>query len=187
MPVKVSEYIAQRLADHRVKHIFAISGAGNSHLLDSFAYHPDLKYICPHHEQAAVMAAIAYSRLSGRLGVALTTAGPGAANAITGVLNAWADSIPVLVIAGQEKAVHVAASNPLRMYGVQGFNFARTVEGMTKYAAVVDDPSMARYHLEKALLMATAGRPGPVWLDIPVDVQGALIEPEQLQTWCSRK
>lgn len=181
--MKVSDYVAQALADHNAKHIFAISGAGSAHLLDSVAYHPGLSYVCPHHEQAGVMAAIAYTRVSGRLGVMMTTAGPGAANAIIGVLNAWADSIPCLILSGQEKSVHARPSNPLRMWGVQGFNIVDTVKGFTKYAALVDRPETVRYHLEKALYLASEGRPGPVWIDIPVDVQAVQIDPEALESF----
>lgn len=178
--MKLSDYVAQTLAEHNARHIFAISGAGSAHLLDSVAYHPELSYVCPHHEQAGVMAAIAYTRVSGRLGVMMTTAGPGAANAIIGVLNAWADSIPCLILSGQEKSVHARPSNPLRMWGVQGFNIVDTVKGFTKYAALVDKPETVRYHLEKALYLASEGRPGPVWIDIPVDVQAAQIDPAAL-------
>ncbi|MBS1833470.1 MAG: thiamine pyrophosphate-binding protein, partial [Acidobacteria bacterium] len=179
--MKLSDYVAQTLAAHNARHIFAISGAGSAHLLDSVAYHPDLSYVCPHHEQAGLMAAIAYTRVSGNLGVMMTTAGPGAANAIIGVLNAWADSIPCLILSGQEKSVHAHPSNPLRMWGVQGFNIVDTVKGFTKYAALVDRPETIRYHLEKALHLAFDGRPGPVWIDIPVDIQAAQIDPEALE------
>ncbi len=179
--MKLSDYVAEVLAEHHSKHVFAISGAGNAHLLDSIAHHPDLEYVCPHHEQAGLMAAISYGRLTGRMGVMLTTAGPGAANAITGVMNAWADSIACLVLSGQEKSVHATPANPLRMYGVQGFDIVSMVSRVTKYAALVDKPESIRYHLEKALYLAQNGRPGPVWLDIPVDIQGARIDTESLQ------
>ncbi|WP_035957679.1 thiamine pyrophosphate-binding protein [Bryobacter aggregatus] len=181
MLMKLSEYVANRLAAYRAKHVFVVSGAGNAHLLDSIAYHPELKYVCPHHEQAGLMAAVAYARLTDRPGVMLVTAGPGAANAIIGVLNAWADSVPCLILSGQEKSIHATAANPLRMWGVQGFDVVKTVSGMTKYAALVDRPESIRYHLEKALYLASAGRPGPVWLDLPVDVQSARIDPDLLE------
>ena len=181
MRIKVSDYVANVLAAHDIRHIFAISGAGNAHLLDSIAYHPALSYVCPHHEQAGVMAAAAYSRRSGRLGAMLTTAGPGAANAITGVLDAWADSIPCLIISGQEKSMYANPSIRLRMWGVQGFDIVRAVGGITKYAAIVDRPESIRYHLEKALHICRGGRPGPVWLDIPIDVQAAKIDSDALE------
>jgi acetolactate synthase-1/2/3 large subunit len=185
MLMKLSDYVAETLAAHRAEHVFAISGAGNAHLLDSVAYHPKLKYVCPHHEQAGLMAAISYGRLTGRPGVMMTTAGPGAANAIIGVLNAWADSIPCLVISGQEKSIHARPNNPLRMYGVQGFDIVKTVSGMTKYAALVDKPESVRCHLEKAMHLAYDGRPGPVWIDIPVDIQAAKIDPDTLEGFTS--
>jgi acetolactate synthase-1/2/3 large subunit len=180
MPVKTSDYIAQFLAERNVKHLFAISGAGNVNLLDSIARHPDLIYVCPHHEQAGVMASLAYHRISGRPGLMITTSGAGATNAITGVLDAWADSIPCLVISGQERSSYARADNPLRMWGVQGMDISAMVKGITKYSAIVKDPYTIRYHLEKAFYLSESGRPGPVWLDIPTDVQAAPIEPERM-------
>jgi len=180
-PMKVSDYIAKYLASKGGKYIFAISGAGNVHLLDSIAQHPNLIYICPHHEQAGVMAAIAYQRISRKkIGIMLTTSGPGAANAITGVLDAWADSIPCLIISGQEKTAYVKKGSALRMWGVQGFNIVRAVGGICKYAAMVNDPNTIRYHLDKAYYFASQGRPGPVWLDIPIDTQAAIVDPKNL-------
>jgi len=178
--MKASDHIAARLASLGVRDIFAISGAGNVNLLDAIARHPVLRYYCPHHEQAGVMAAIAYSRLSPHPGMMLTTGGPGAANAITGVLDAWADSIPCLVISGQEKAIHTRSPRGLRMWGVQGFDIIGAVKGITKYAALVDDPASIDLHLGRAIHLATTGRPGPVWLDVPMDVQSATIDPESL-------
>lgn len=179
--MKTSDYIAQFLAGRGVRHLFVISGAGNVHLLDAIAAHPDLAYVCPHHEQAGVMASLAYRRISGRPGVMLTTSGGGASNAVTGVLDAWADSIPCLVISGQEKSAYARRESPLRMWGIQGFDIVRAVEGITKYAAMVNDPATIRYHLEKAFHLMDEGRPGPVWLDIPIDVQAAPIDPEALE------
>ena len=179
--MKVSDYICQFLAAHRVRHIFAISGAGNVHLLDSIARNPDLSYICPHHEQAGVMAAVAYTRLTPCIGTMLTTGGPGAINAFTGVLDAWADSIPVLIISGQEKSIYTKPENPLRMWGVQGFDVVRAVSGFTKYAVTICEPESVRYHLEKAIHECMSGRPGPVWVDIPMDIQAAKINPDELK------
>ncbi|MCL4512110.1 MAG: thiamine pyrophosphate-binding protein [Bacteroidetes bacterium] len=180
MKTKVSDYIADFFARRGEKHVFAISGAGDVHLLDSIARHPDLSYICPHQEQAGVMASLAYYRISNRLGIMITTSGGSASNAVTGVLDAWADSIPCLVISGQERSNFATRANPLRMWGVQGFDIAKMVEGVTKYSALVEKPTSIRYHLEKAWYMALSGRPGPVWLDIPTDVQAAQIDPETL-------
>jgi len=178
--IKVSDYIAGFLADHSIRKIFSISGAGNVHLLDSINRNPELDYVCPHHEQSCVMAAIAYSRLSPHLGTALTTGGPGAINAFSGVLDAWADSIPVLIISGQEKSCYTDPKNPLRMWGVQGFNVVHAVSGFTKYAVTIRDSQTLRYHLERALFECMNGRPGPVWLDIPMDIQASEIDPKSL-------
>ena len=178
--MKTSDYIAQLLAQKGARHIFAISGAGNLHLLDSIARHPGLRYICPHHEQAGVMASLAYGRISGRPGIMLTTSGGGSSNAVTGVLDAWADSIPCLVIAGQEKSVYIKKHCGLRMWGVQGFDSLRMVENICKYAARIVDPLTAGYYFEKALYLMKEGRPGPVWLEFPIDIQAALIDPKKM-------
>ncbi|WP_306602299.1 thiamine pyrophosphate-binding protein [Geothrix sp. 21YS21S-2] len=179
--MKLSSYVASFLAAHGARHIFAISGAGNVHLLEGVDDHPDLTYVCPHHEQAGVMAAIAYHRLSDRMGVMMTTGGPGAVNAISGVLDAWADSFPCLIISGQEKSAWAREDNPLRMWGVQGTNIAKMVSGITKYSAMITDPSTIRWHLEKAWHLASSGRPGPVWLDIPTDIQAAQVDENLLE------
>ncbi len=179
--MKVSDYITSFLSGRNARHIFAISGAGNVHLLDSMTADPRLKIVCNHHEQASVMSAIAYARLSPFIGVALTTGGPGAINAFSGALDAWADSIPILIISGQEKSVFTRKENPLRMWGVQGFDVPRAVSGFTKYAVTILDPLSIKYHLEKALFLAFSGRPGPVWLDIPMDIQSAQVDPEKLE------
>lgn len=169
----IAERIAEKLEAAGCRHVFAISGAGNVFLFDAIARSEGLEYVCPHHEQAGAMAAIAYSRISDppRLGVMMTTGGPGAVNALTGALNAWADSIPLLVISGQEKSTFVKAGRKLRMWGVQGFDVVRTVSGFCKYAAMLDDPGMIDFHFDKAVFEAKSGRPGPVWLDIPMDIQ----------------
>lgn len=178
--MKLSNYLTGFLAEHGERHIFAISGAGNVHLLEAIDLQPELTYICPHHEQAGVMAAIAYGRVTGRMGVMVTTGGPGAVNAITGVLDAWADSFPCLVISGQEKSAWAREDNPLRMWGVQGTNITKMVSSICKYSAMVTDPTTIRFHLEKAWHEASSGRPGPVWLDIPIDLQAAQIDVESL-------
>jgi acetolactate synthase-1/2/3 large subunit len=178
--MKLSHYVADFLAAKGVRHIFAISGAGNVHLLEGMDSNKDLRIICPHHEQAGVMASLAYQRISGRMGTMVTTAGPGAINAVTGVLDAWADSIPCLVISGQEKSAWAREDNPLRMWGVQGTPITRMVSGICKYAAMISDPSTVRYHLERAWHEATTGRPGPVWLDVPTDIQARQVDPDSL-------
>ncbi|MCK6682154.1 MAG: thiamine pyrophosphate-binding protein [Thermoanaerobaculia bacterium] len=179
--MKLSHYVAAFLASRGVRHVFAISGAGNVHLLEGISLRDDLEIVCPHHEQAGVMASLAYHRISGRMGVMITTAGPGAINAVTGVLDAWADSIPCLILSGQEKSAWARPDNPLRMWGVQGTPITEIVSRICKYAAMVREPETIRYHLERAWHEATTGRPGPVWLDIPSDIQARQINAEDLQ------
>lgn len=179
----VAEYIAARLAEAGCRHVFAISGAGNMFLFDAIDRNPELEYVCPHHEQAATMAAVAYTRMTNheRMGVAMTTAGPGAINAVTGLLNGWADSIPMVVLSGQEKTASIAVGRELRMWGVQGFDVVRTVSPFCKYAVMLTDPQTVAYHVDRALYEARNGRPGPVWIDVPMDVQSARIDVEQLE------
>lgn len=178
--MKASDYIAQLFAKHNIKHVFSISGAGNVHLLKSIDENSQLISIHPHHEQAGVLASLAYKRICGRIGVMITTSGGAATNAITGALDAWADSIPVLIISGQEKSQFVQEHKDLRMWGVQGFDIAKTVSNITKYSVLVTDPKQIRYEFEKALYIAESGRPGPVWIDIPSDTQAAQINPDEL-------
>jgi acetolactate synthase-1/2/3 large subunit len=175
--MKVSDYVANFLADNGVKHVFTISGSGNVHLLDSIATHPKLEYICVHHEQAGVMAANAYGRISGRPGVMLTTSGGGASNAITGVLDAWLDSVPLIVLSGQERTAFANPDNPSRVWGLQGWDVPQAVKGFTKYAVTMRNSLSVRFHMEKAISEAFGGRPGPVWLDFPTDIQADSVDP----------
>ena len=180
--VKLSDYIMQRLVEHGIRHVFVVTGGAAMHLNDSLGKESRLTPICNHHEQASAMAAEGYARITGGIGVACATAGPGAINAINGVFGAWTDSIPVLVLSGQSKRETLTRTydlSDLRQLGDQEVDIVRMVSGITKYAVCVTDENRIRYHLEKALYLATAGRPGPVWLDIPVDVQATDINPEQ--------
>lgn len=179
--MKVSDYIAQFLAEKGIKYIFTISGAGDVHLLNSIADHEKLSHICPHHEQAAVMASLAYNRISGGMSAVIVTMGGGTTNALTGVVSGWADSVPCFVISGQEKTQYIREQKNLRMWGVQGFDIAKTVSNITKYSALIMEPESIRFQMEKAFHLATSGRPGPVWLDIPIDVQAAQVIPETLK------
>lgn len=154
------------------------------HLVDSISHHPELRCVCHHHEQAAAMAAEAYARLTGEPGVVCVTSGPGAVNAINGVSGAWTDSIPMLVLSGQVKRETCRASyqcNGLRQLGYQETDVVGMVSGITKYAALVDRPESIRRQLERAWRLARTGRPGPCWLDIPLDVQGLRVPPESLE------
>ena len=182
MRQKVSDYIADYIANWGIRDVFTVTGGGAMHMNDAFGHHPKLHCTYQHHEQACAMAAEAYARMDNRMAAVCVTTGPGATNAITGVLGCWMDSIPMIVFSGQARyATTVAASGlKLRSMGVQECNIVPVVASLTKYAQMVIDPKEIRYHLEKALYMAVNGRPGPVWLDIPLDVQGATIETEEL-------
>ncbi|HEX4148704.1 MAG TPA: thiamine pyrophosphate-binding protein, partial [Pirellulales bacterium] len=180
--IRVSDYIANTLAEHGVRHVFMVTGGGAMHLNDAFGRCPGLEYVCCHHEQACAMAAESYCRLTNRLAALNVTTGPGGINALNGVFGAWTDSIGMIVISGQVRYETVVASTglPLRQLGDQEAGIVKMVESIAKYAVMVTDPKTIRYHLEKALYLAQSGRPGPVWLDIPMNVQGALIEPDDL-------
>lgn len=181
--VKLSDWLADWLADHGIADVFMLTGGGAMHLNHSIGTHPRLKTTFTHHEQALAMAAEAYARLTNRPAVVNVTSGPGGTNAITGVYGAYVDSIPMLVISGQVKRETTvrATGLPLRQLGDQELDIEELVRPITKYAAMVTDPQSIRHHLEKALHLATCGRPGPVWLDIPLDVQAARIDPDTLQ------
>jgi acetolactate synthase I/II/III large subunit len=168
-----------------VKHIFLLTGGGAMHLNDALARCSDLTFICNHHEQASAIAAENYSKATNNLGVALVTTGPGGTNAITGVAGAWLDSTPMLVISGQVKRadrMYRPDGTPLgvRQRGSQEVDIISLVKPITKYAQTIEDPQSIRYHLEKAAYLARTGRPGPVWIDIPIDVQAAQIEPDSM-------
>jgi acetolactate synthase I/II/III large subunit len=180
---RVADYVFDHLADTGTKDVFVLTGGGAMFLNDALGRCSRLRYVCCHHEQACAMAAEGYARVCGRTGVVSVTTGPGAINALNGVFGAYTDSIPMLVISGQVKLETCLASYNLphlRQLGDQEVDIVRMATGITKYAVLVSDPKTIRYHLEKALYLAAAGRPGPCWLDIPVDVQSAMIEPEAL-------
>ena len=181
--MKLSDYVAQKLVDYGIRHVFMVTGGGAMHLNHSFGTHKELECIFNHHEQACAIGAEAYTRLSNRLAVVNVTSGPGGTNAITGVYGAYVDSIGMLVISGQVKWETTVRSTglPLRQYGDQELDIEELVRPITKYCFMVTDPESIRYHLEKALYLATSGRPGPVWLDIPLNVQASKINPETLK------
>jgi acetolactate synthase-1/2/3 large subunit len=184
--IKLSQYIAGQLADWGVRHVFMVTGGGAMHLNDSFGREPRIEYICNHHEQAAAMAGECYARVTGTTSVVNVTTGPGGINSLNGVFGAWTDSVPMLMISGQvrrDTCMGVAGTRNLRQLGDQEVDIVRMVSGITKYAVLVSDPSSIRYHLERAWFLASSGRPGPCWLDIPVDVQSAKIEPESLRSY----
>jgi len=182
MKIRVSEYIAGFLAAHGVTHVFSVVGGGAMYLNDALGHHAGLRVVYNHHEQACAMAAEAFARADNRIAAVCVTSGPGGTNALTGVLGGWLDSIPMLVISGQVRYAACARSTglPLRAFGDQEYDITRAVAAMTKYCEMVTDPLRVRHCLEKALYLAKSGRPGPCWLDIPLDVQGAMIDPGEL-------
>ena len=181
MSIKISDYIASYIASMGVKHVFLLSGGGNVQLIDSITKNPDIEYVCNHHEQAAAIAAEGYSRVTQNLGVCMVTVGPGVTNTITGIAGAWLDSIPTIYIAGQVKRDNMIADSGLRQLGVQEIETIGLVKTITKYAAQVLDPNDIKYHLEKAIYLATSGRPGPVFLEIPADVQSSEVDIDSLR------
>lgn len=174
--VKVSDLIAQFLVDKGMRHVFGIIGAGNAHIFDSVGAREDIELVCVHHEQAACMAAQTYYRTSGVVTASILTTGAGSTNGVTGVVSAWMDSIPELVISGNEHSRFTREGNGLRIWGTQGYDSSGMVSGVTKYAARVTDPAQILYELEKAYHIATTGRPGPVWIDVPMDIQASQVE-----------
>jgi acetolactate synthase-1/2/3 large subunit len=181
--MRVSEYIAQRLAEFGVRHVFMITGGGSMFLNYAIGTHPNITPIFNHHEQASAMAAEGYARITGKPAVVNVTTGPGGINALNGVYGAFTDSIPMLVLSGQVKRETYIRSYDvpgLRQLGDQEADIISMVSGITKYASTISKPEDIRYQLEKAWYYATEGRPGPVWLDIPIDIQSSQIEPDQL-------
>jgi len=185
MRIKVSEYIANQLAEAGIEHVFMITGGGAMHLDDAIGKHPRLRYICNHHEQASAMAAESYARLSGRMAALCVTTGPGGTNAITGVYGGYVDSIPMIVISGQVRYDTTIAGSglALRQMGDQEINIVDVVKGITKYAVMVTDPNDIGYHLGRALHLAQAGRAGPCWIDVPMNVQGAQVDPDMMRRY----
>jgi len=182
--IRVADYIPKFIYDKGVKHAFMFSGGGIMHLTDGLACNKDLKIVCFHHEQTTSMALEAYARTTGNFGFGYFTTGPGATNALTGLAGAWLDSVPCLFISGQVKrkdSVYKAKIPGIRQIGVQELNILPIIKSITKYSAFIDNPDDIKYHLEKAFYLAKQGRPGPVWLDIPLDVQAALINPKSLK------
>jgi acetolactate synthase-1/2/3 large subunit len=179
--VKLSDYVVAFIADQGVKHVFMLPGGGAMHLNDSLGASTRLSYICNLHEQASAIAAEAYARVTNGLGAAMVTTGPGSTNTVTGVAAAWLDSTPVLFVSGQVKRADLKTGTALRMLGVQEIDIVSIVGPITKYAVTVTDPATIRFHLEKAVWLATHGRRGPVWIDIPLDVQATQVEPATQQ------
>ena len=182
--MRVADYIALRLAEHGLRHVFMVTGGGAMHLNDAFGRNRNLEVICCHHEQACAIAAESHFRLTGELAAVNVTTGPGGLNTLTGLHGAWTDSLGMIVISGQVKReTLVAWTGPqgLRQLGDQEVDIVSVVKPLTKYAVLVERPEDIRFHLEKALHLASHGRPGPVWIDVPSDIQGAQVDPETLR------
>ncbi len=187
MKIRLADYVADFLADHGVTDVFSVVGGGAMHLNDALGHHSGLKVTYDHHEQACAIAAEAYARLENRIAAVCVTTGPGGTNALTGVVGGWLDSIPMFIISGQVRYDTTAryalrfTETPLRAMGDQEYDIVKSVAPMTKYAVMIEDPADIRYCLEKAWHLATTGRPGPVWIDIPVNYQGGYIETDELR------
>lgn len=187
MKQRLADYVADFLAAHGVSDVFSVVGGGAMHLNDALGHHDKLHVTYNHHEQACAIAAEAYARLENRIAAVCVTTGPGGTNALTGVVGGWLDSIPMFIISGQVRYDTTAryalayTGTPLRAMGDQEYDIVKSVEPMTKYAVMIEDPTRIRYCLEKAWHLATTGRPGPVWIDIPVNYQGGYIETDALE------
>lgn len=183
MKIRVADYIANFLSDNGITDVFTVTGGGAMHLNDAFGHHPKIHCTYNHHEQACAIAAEGYTRYSQKLAVVCVTSGPGGINALNGVVGGWLDSIPMFIISGQVKFSTTRSSTnvPVRQLGDQEYNIIDSVRPMTKYAVMIDDPYKIAYILEKMLYVACHGRGGPVWLDVPLNIQGAIIETDDLK------
>lgn len=184
--IRLADYVAKFLAEQGVNTVFMLTGGGAMHLNDAFGLEKRIKVICNHHEQACAMAAEGFARVSGQLGVLNVTTGPGGINALNGVYGAWTDSIPMLVISGQVKRETYKGCYDLpslRQLGDQEVDIVTICKSITKYAVTILEPQEIRYHLEKALFLASTGRPGPCWIDVPIDVQSSLVDETNLQKY----
>jgi acetolactate synthase-1/2/3 large subunit len=179
--MKLTDYITEYLAKQGINHVFGLTGGAAVHLFDSVNKHPDLEPVFTHHEQAGALAAKSYAHVRNGMGACFVTTGPGGTNAITGVTAAWQDSIPVIYISGQTRAEHSSRGKGLRQLGTQELDIISLVSHITKYSVMVDDPEMIKYYLQKAVYLAKSGRPGPVWLDVPLNLQWMNINPDELQ------
>lgn len=188
MKIRIADYIVEFLADHGVTDCFTVVGGGAMHLNDAFGHNSRIHCTYNHHEQACAMAAEAYARLDNRIAAVCVTTGPGGTNAITGVVGGWLDSIPMFIVSGQVRydttaryAERFTDGLSLRSVGDQEFDITKSVECMCKYAVMLEKPEDIKYILEKAWHLATTGRPGPVWIDVPVNYQGMMIETDGLK------
>ena len=182
MKIRLADYVADFLVKNGITDCFTVTGGGAMHLNDAFGHKEGLKCLYNHHEQACAIAAEAYARINNKIAAVCVTTGPGGTNAITGVVGGWLDSVPMLIISGQVRydTSKRGMGLNIRAGGDQEFDITRSIECMTKYCEMIEDPKRIRYALEKALYFATTGRPGPCWIDIPVNYQGCIIETDEL-------
>lgn len=187
--IRVADYIMKRIQEEGVKHLFYVPGGQCVYLTDALRRNENLKDVSVHHEQTAAMAALSYAKYNGRLGACLVTTGCAGTNTITGVLHAWQDSVPVIIISGQQNREQTISASglPLRQVGVQEADIVTLVSSITKYAVMLTEPSDVAWHLDKALYTAMDGRKGPVWLDVPLDIQNAMVDESKLKRFVPEK
>ncbi len=186
MKTRVADYLTNKIYEAGGETVFLITGGMIMHLTDALRNHGKQKFVCCHHEQSASMAADAYGRYTGKLGAAYVTAGPGALNTMTGVVGAFVDSAPCVIVAGQSKVSQATVTSP-RQFALQGFNTLPIFSRVTKYACMLNDINRVRYEIEKALYLAVTGRPGPVWIEVPIDIQGTMFDPEEYEGFVPQK
>lgn len=184
--MRLADYVINFLEKKKIDIVFTVSGGGSIFLCDALHKSKKLKYIACHHEQAVSFAAESYSRLKNKPGAAIVTTGPGGTNCTTGVACCWIDSVPMIYISGQVYLDQTIGKSGMRQVGVQEFDIVNMVKFSTKYSVTVKKPNEIKYHLEKAYYIATSGRPGPVWIDIPADIQNADIELDKLISFKSK-
>lgn len=187
--IRVADYVINRMYEEGAKHIFMVTGRGILYLSDAVAKHKDITPVSVHHEQSAAYAAVAYAQYNDNIGACLVSTGCAATNAVTGVLNAWQDGVPCVFISGQNKLHETAryTGKNIRTFGSQETDIIPIVEPITKYCVMIDNPLRIAYEMDKALYFAQNGRKGPVWIDIPVDVQNMRVEPEELERYVATK
>lgn len=185
--MKLSDYLVKYLIEHDIKDVFIVMGGAASHIVDSLGKNKNINYIPMQHEQAAAMAADAQARITGKPSVAVATSGPGATNLITGTCTSWCDSIPCIFITGQVSLAETKGNKKIRQLGFQETDIIEIVKSITKYAVMVKDPKEIKFHLDKAFYLANEGRPGPVWLDLPLDIQHAQIDESKLKGFIAPK
>ena len=179
--MRLADFVIKFLEEKAIDTVFTVSGGGSIYLCDALYKSKKLKYVSCHHEQAVSFAAESYSRVKNKPGAAIITTGPGGTNCTTGVACCWIDSVPTIFISGQVYLNQTIGNSGLRQVGVQEFDIVNMVKSSTKYAIIVKDPNEIKYHLEKAYYLSLDGRPGPVWLDIPANIQNAEINPKKLK------